>query len=275
MGFVVAMRKYPIVECGEGMASLREAAGEVVRSGVKVEFSTTLQAGKNPRVFFVREGLIGNFKRVAKAIHERGWFLKVEDGYRTPSMQRDLSHSPKHFDAILKKVMWELRGNVPTAEFMFRRFSMLIATRCRVGTHVSGSAIDVSIFERETGKEIDRGGICPEMSERTPMGSPFVTAKQRENRDVARKIFESCGWSAYPYEFWHYSSGDCFSQYLTGSGKPARYGAMVFDVGGDKSVKPLSEEEADRPLEPLEFYQSQIEAALSRLGTVAEVGGGP
>ena len=104
------------------------------------------------------------------------------------------------------------------------------------------------------------------------MDSPFVTPEQQRNRAEIRRIFRECGWWAYPYEFWHYSSGDCFAEYMSGSGKPGRYGAMFYD--GQK-VSPLSEEEAQAPLEPLEYYQREIEAALARLGDKVEVGGGP
>lgn len=261
--FQESMRSYPVKDCGEPLASLREAA-----AGLEVEFSTTMINDRHPRVYFCREGLIPSFRAVARAMNERGWVLKVEDGYRSPTMQRAQSHNPKHFDLVLKMVMWELGGALPTPEFLLRRMSAVIATRCRVGTHVSGSAIDVSVLDRETRGEFPRGGRSPtyvEISERTPMDSPFITGEERENRQKITEVFHQHGWMEYPWEFWHYSQGDCYAESLMKSGRPSRYGPVVFD--GTNST-PIDLAEADQLLEPLAFYEEQMEAALGRVRVV-------
>jgi hypothetical protein len=177
-------------------------------------------------------------------------------------MQRSLTHSPKIFDSILRTVMWELGGATPTPEFMLRRVSVLVATRCKVGTHISGSAIDISVIDQNTGRELPRGGPYIEISERTPMDSPFVTAEEAANRKAITALFLRHGWYAYPFEFWHYSSGDSYAEDIAGSGKPARYGPVTFENG---AMKPVGPAEADALLEPTEFYQRQIAAALGRL----------
>lgn len=258
--FQETMRTYPVEECGEPLVSLRDAA-----DGLDVEFSTTLINDCHPRVYFCREGLIASFQVVARAMNDRGWVLKVEDGYRSPTMQRAQSHNPRHFDLVLQKAMWELGGAVPDAAFLLRRMSALIATRCRVGTHVSGSAIDVSVLDRTTRREFPRGGRGPtyvEISERTPMDSPFVTAEERRNREKITALFQEHGWKEYPWEFWHYSQGDCYAEFLTQSGKPSRYGPVDFD---GTTATPLDPVEADLLLEPVEFYETQMSAAFARL----------
>jgi D-alanyl-D-alanine dipeptidase len=255
--FMTKMRTYPIAECGERMASLVEAA-----EGLKVRFSTGLLGGKFPHVFFIREGLVKSFRDVCRKMNDRGWILYVEDGYRSPEMQRGLSDSTVFFDRVLKQVMWELNGAVPDPAFMFRRLSVMIATRSRVGTHVAGTAIDIAVIDEATGKEVDRGAVFPEISERTPMASPFVSPEARRNRDEIERIFKSCGWIAYPWEFWHFNAGDCFAEYLTHSGKPGRYGPIRFENG---RIQPIGQQEADTPLQPLEFYERQIQAALQRM----------
>jgi len=260
ISFQEAMRTYPVEECGEPMRSLREAA-----DGLDVEFSTTMINDCHPRVYFCREGLIPSFQAVARAMNERGWVLKVEDGYRSPTMQRAQSHNPKHFDLVLKMAIWELGGVLPSPEFLLRRMSAVIATRCRVGTHVSGSAIDISVLDRETRLEFPRGGRGPtyvEISERTPMDSPFITEEERANRQKITALLREHGWRDYPWEFWHYSQGDCYVEYLTKSGKPSRYGPIDFD--GTNST-PIDLAEADELLEPLAFYEKQMVAALERL----------
>lgn len=242
------------------MASLKDAA-----DGLEVQFSTTLINGHHPRIFYCREGLIPQFQAVARTMNERGWILKVEDGYRSPEMQRDQSRSPQNFDLVLQKTIWELGGAIPEPAFLMRRMGALVAARCRVGTHVSGSAIDISVLDRTTGKEIPRGGLShryTEFSHRTPMDSPFISEQERNNRLEITAIFRQHGWQEYPWEFWHYNSGDCYHEYLSGSGKPARYGPVDFD---GKTCTPIPAPENDALLNPEEFYHAQIQAALLRL----------
>lgn len=255
--FMEEMRTYPIKECGEPMASLLEAA-----DGLEVQFSTSKINNEHPRVFFCREGLIKNFRAVAREMNDRGWVLKVEDGYRSPEMQRAQSHNPRHFDLILRNTIWELGGAIPDPAFMLRRMGAIIAIRCRLGTHVSGSAIDISVFDRDTCGEIERGGHYIEISERTPMDSPFISAQERQNRADIQAIFTRHGWQAYPWEFWHFSSGDSYTESLRKTGQPGRYGPVYFD---GRTIEPMNDSLSDELLEPLSFYESEIQAALHRL----------
>src|SRR5690606_26323431 len=112
--------------------------------------------------------------------------------------------------------------------------------------------------------EMDRGGPYIEISERTPMASPFITPEQRENRDVIDAVMRRHGWMPYPYEFWHYSSGDSYAETVAGTLRPARYGAVRFD---GHAITPIPDAESDEMLEPLAFYETQIAAALQRATT--------
>lgn len=256
--FMERMRTWPIQECGEPMVSLVDAS-----DGLEVAFSSSLLGGCYPRVFFCREGLIAQFRSVAQAMNARGWVLKVEDAYRSPAMQRAQTTNPKHFDLVLQKTIWELGGAVPDPRLLMRRMAALIAARCRIGTHVSGSAIDISVLDRTTGQEVPRGGSYIEISHRTPMDSPFLDTRESENRRAITALLQAHGWVAYPWEFWHYSSGDSYAEYLTDTGQPGRYGPIHFD--GHTSI-PIPDPESDALLNSEDFYREQIQAALLRLG---------
>jgi len=78
-----AIMRHPLQESGEGFASIRAAAEA---AGVDVRFSTTLLAGQFERLFFIRESLIPDLMAIARDMKERGWVLKVEDGYRSRQM---------------------------------------------------------------------------------------------------------------------------------------------------------------------------------------------
>ena len=219
---------YPVAECGERFVSLVDAARS---AGLEVLFSSRKHVRGLDRLYYLRQGQIAGFLGAAREMNERGWVMRVEDGYRTREMQKYLGRTPEVFDAMLKCVIWELAGEVPTPEFMFRRCSAMIATVPKFGTHMSGSAIDISVFSRDDPSlEIDRGGPYIEISALTPMDSPFVSAQARENRGAITRIMRRHGFIAYPYEFWHYSSGDAYDQFLCRTGQPAIYGAVNWDT---------------------------------------------
>ena len=249
-----------VEECGEPVADLREAAGS---AGVRVTFSSSKIAGTLERMFLLREGLIPRFVAVARAMDERGWVLKIEDGYRTLEMQRSLSLAPYVLDIVLAKVIWELGGAMPDAELFFKRLTVLTATAPKIGTHMSGSAIDISVHRAEDGVEVDRGGPYIEMSERTPMRSPFVSSEASANRAEITAFLTREGFVAYPYEFWHYNQGDAYHGLLTGSGTPGRYGAVDVDPATGR-VTPIGD--PTRSLHAPDAFRGAMEEALERLG---------
>ena len=250
---------YPVQECGEPLVELAPAARD---AGVEVHFSQRPHVLGLPRVFVLRAGQIAGFLGAARAMNELGWAMRVEDGYRSRAMQKHLGRTPAVFDAILDRVMWELDGEVPTPAFMFRRCSALVATVPKFGTHMSGSAIDISVVLRDDpAVEVDRGAPYIDMSERTPMDSPFVSPEARANRQRITALMASHGFVAYPWEFWHYSSGDAYDQFLRRTGRPAIYGPVDRDpVGG--TLHPIVP--ADEPLNSEQEILEAIEAALRR-----------
>lgn len=248
---------FPVVECGEGFASLPELAEQ---AGVEILFSDTKIAGDFDRLFFMRESLAKDVIKIAQVMNRRDWVLKIEDGFRSVEMQRSLVKKPAVFEAILKKCIWELGGEIPSVEFVFRRATVLVANIPKVGTHMSGSAIDISVYERD-GREVSRGGPYLEMSERTPMRSPFVSEDDRANRLEITEIMESHGFMHFPFEFWHFNKGDAGAHILTDNTEPARFGPVHWD-SASKTVRAV--EDPLSLLNPLPVIEAEIEAALER-----------
>lgn len=223
--FMLEIQRYPIEECDEPLAPLREAADQ---AGVKVLFSELPHARGLPRMFLLREGLIADFLSAAREMNDRGWVLKVEDGYRSRLMQKYNALRPEVFPFVLSKVKWELGGRMPSLDLVRRRLAAMIAMNPKVGTHCSGSAIDVSVFTLG-GAEIDRGAPYLEISEKTPMGSPFVPEEARRNRAEITDLMGRHGFFTYHFEFWHYNKDDAYAEYLLGNRRPARYGPVDLD----------------------------------------------
>jgi D-alanyl-D-alanine dipeptidase len=249
---------FEVRECGEGFASLRDAADS---ANIEMQFSDTKLAGEIERVYFIRESLVQDVMTIGREMNERGWILKIEDGYRSLEMQGQLVRKPELFDAILNKCIWEYGGQIPPVELVFRRALVLIANIPKIGTHMSGSAIDISVFRRDDGTEVWRGNPYLEMSERTPMRSPFVEPEALANRLEIMGMLEAHGFVHFPFEFWHYNQGDAMGHLLTGLPAPARFGPVHWDPQTNRVTKvedPLS------PLNPLPVIEREIAAALER-----------
>lgn len=250
-------------ECGEGFVSLIDAARE---AGVQVIFSETKVVGDLDRLFHLRSGLIDMYLAAAEVMNRRGWVMKIEDGFRTRAIQTGLGTRPDIFDAVLDRIVWECGGDKPPVDLVFRRVSCLIATYPITGTHMSGSAIDISVFERSPdgaiGPEIDRGGPYVEMSELTPMTSPFVSAEAQRNRRQITEVMEAEGFIAYPYEFWHYNAGDVMAHLRQNNDAPARYGPVDWDP---QTNEVTSIENVLDPLIPTDVMQLAIDDAMARL----------
>jgi D-alanyl-D-alanine dipeptidase len=257
-GMVEQLLQFPVEECGECFASLPSAAKE---AGVEMRFSDSKIAGELERVYSLRASLVEDVVAIGRTMNERGWILKIEDGYRSQQMQSQLVRKPSIFDAILRKCIWECNGEIPPAEFVFRRAIVLVANVPKIGTHMSGSAVDISVFERSTGEEVWRGNHYLEMSERTPMRSPYIEPSDLKNRLAITEIMESHGFMHFPYEFWHYNKNDAGGHVLTGKSEPAKFGPVHWDSETNE-VTPY--DDAMSPLNPLDVIEREVAAAIER-----------
>ena len=265
LGYELVQRTltFEVRECGEAFASLPDAA---TAAGIEMLFSQSKIAGGLDRVFFMRERLVRDVMAVGRAMNERGWILKIEDGYRSLEMQGCLVRKPEVFDAVLRKCIWESGGVMPPVEFVARRALVMVANIPKIGTHMSGSAIDVSVFRRDDGSEVWRGNAYLEMSERTPMRSPFIASEDLRNRLEITAMLEAQGFIHFPYEFWHFNPGDALGHLVRGLPAPARYGAVHWDAQANR-VTPC--ENPLTPLNPLDAFEREIAAAIQR----AQAGG--
>ena len=256
--FMMRVMKHPVAECGEPLVRLERAVAE---SGKCVEFSCKPHVLGKPRLHLLRQGQIRSFIQAAAEINQRGWVMRVEDGYRDRIMQKFIGRQPVIFDAILRMVMREIGGRTPSPELMFKRVLTLTAQIPKTGTHMSGSGIDISILDRSTRLEIDRGAPYLEISELTPMDSPFISPAARKNRQEITDIMRRAGFIEYPYEFWHYNSGDAYESVLYGRSSPANYGAVDWnpDTGCTESIP-----DPNCPLNNLDEIKAEIEASILR-----------
>lgn len=249
---------HPVAECGERFACMRSAA---VAANVEMLFSTSKIAGELERVFFMRESLVHDVVAIGRVMNERGWILKIEDAFRSLAMQGQLVRKPQVFDAILKNCIWENNGEIPPVEMIFRRAIVMTANIPKIGTHMSGSAIDISVFHRDDGREVWRGNAYLEISERTPMRSHFVEPEHIANRLAITEVMEAHGFMHFPFEFWHFNKGDAGDHILNHNSAPCRYGPVDWNPVTNE-VTPVADPFS--PLNPLPVIEREIAAAMLR-----------
>jgi D-alanyl-D-alanine dipeptidase len=259
--FMDRLLEYPVHDRIEPLASIENAARS---AGVDMEFSTTPIVGDIPRIFELREGLIEPLMAAGREMNRGGWVLKIEDAFRSRDVQRTVAHQPSIFDVLLKRVSWEVGGREPEVELVLRRFSTLCANAPKVAGHMSGCAIDISVLDRDTRTEVDRGGRYLEISELMPMASPFAAPEALQHRALITMLMEKHGFIAYPYEFWHYSQGDVFAESLRCTGRPGRYAAVTRDARTG-AIEPITDLMA--PLNALEDIREEIVKARGRMHT--------
>jgi len=162
----------------------------------------------------------------------------------------------------LKKTMWELGGEIPSPDMMFRRAIVLTANMPKIGAHMSGSAIDISVFKCDDGTEVWRGYPYLEMSECTPMRSPFVAPEHVATRLEIAAMMEKHGFIHFPFEFWHFDKDDAGMHILTGNLAPCRFGPVNWNPITNE-VTPVEDPLA--LLNPLSVIESEIAASLERV----------
>ena len=164
-----------------------------------------------PVVLYTREAAAA-LKEVSDDVKAQGYRLKVYDAYRPQCAVdhfvrwgRDLA------DSLMKPYFYPEQDKA----FLFERG--YIAEK---SGHTRGSAIDLTLFDMATGKELDMGGVHdwfgieshpdyggnPDTGEYT--GGVQITEEQFRNRMILREAMLRHGFQPYDCEWWHFSLKD-------------------------------------------------------------------
>lgn len=108
--------------------------------------------------------------------------------------------------------------------------------------HLSGGALDLTLFSVESGNELDMGTPFDDCSNRARAmyfeeeGRPKTDAEIaiRDRRRVLRNAMTSAGFTAYEYEWWHFDYGNVF--WARATGRPEIFGPLFGD--GEPPLQP-------------------------------------
>jgi zinc D-Ala-D-Ala dipeptidase len=138
---------------------------------------------KEARAFLQRpaaEALV----RVNKALRKNGYSLIIHDGYRPWSVT---------------KIFWDA---TPADKKIF------VADPSQGSRHNRGCAVDLSLFDLKTRKEVVMPSGYDEMTERSHITYAGGTAEATRLRDMLRAAMEAEGFAVYEPEWWHYDYKD-------------------------------------------------------------------
>lgn len=121
--------------------------------------------------------------RVSAALKDKGYGLLVFDGYRPWRVT---------------KLFWDITSQE-------KRDAGFVANPAKGSKHNRGAAVDLSLYDLSTGREVEMPSPYDEFTERADPDYAGGTSEQRERRDFLRAAMEKEGFTVDPGEWWHFN----------------------------------------------------------------------
>jgi D-alanyl-D-alanine dipeptidase len=122
--------------------------------------------------------------RVHRKLADQGYGLLIHDGYRP---------------WYVTKMFWEA---TPERQRIF------VADPSKGSRHNRGCAVDLTLYDRNSGRPVKMTGGYDEFSDRSYPDYLGGTAAQRWHRDLLRRAMEDEGFAVYEAEWWHFDYKD-------------------------------------------------------------------
>lgn len=139
-------------------------------------------------------------KGVSNELFVQGYRLKVFDAYRPACAVRqfvlwgiedqDIRMKPCFYPELEKQELFS-KGYI-----------------AKLSSHSRGSAIDLTLLDMKTGKELDMGSPFDLFSEMSHPDCKTITDEQYENRMTLQKVMVRNGFDPIDCEWWHFSLAD-------------------------------------------------------------------
>ncbi len=161
-------------------------------------FTGEVVAGYKAKKAYMAKGPAAVLCQVQKAALAQGLSLKIFDGYRpvkAVSFFQDWAKKPETNPEL--KVLY-----YPTftrLELFERGFI------AKQSSHSRGSAVDLTLFNVETGRDLDMGSGFDYFDDISNTDSNRITLDQRKNRMLLKELMESRGFKNFSQEWWHFS----------------------------------------------------------------------
>ncbi|MBM3808940.1 MAG: M15 family metallopeptidase [Acidimicrobiia bacterium] len=138
---------------------------------------------KESRAFLQRPAAMA-LLQAHRDLAKSGYGLLIHDGYRPWA---------------ITKLFWDMTSGSQ------REF---VADPRTGSKHNRGAAVDLTLYDLNTGRAVEMPGGYDEMTERSYPDYQGGTAEQRQRRDLLRRAMESHGFTVEPNEWWHFNFKD-------------------------------------------------------------------
>lgn len=122
--------------------------------------------------------------RASHDLSKKGLGLLIHDGYRP---------------WYVTKMFWEA---TPPDKHQF------VADPATGSRHNRGCAVDLTLYDLKTGRELPMPSLYDEMSERAYPSYKGGMEDERRNREILRTAMEKQGFTVYEFEWWHFDYKD-------------------------------------------------------------------
>ena len=139
---------------------------------------------------FLQRPAAESLVKVNSELKAMGYGLLIFDGYRPWSVT---------------KIFWDVTS---------KENKKFVADPKKGSKHNRGCAVDLSLYDLTTGKEIVMPGVYDEASERSYPDYKGGTDEQRKMRDLLRSKMETNGFTVDEVEWWHFDFNDWRSYHI-------------------------------------------------------------
>lgn len=184
-----ALAATPPIEQGEFRpADLVELTGLDPSFKLDIRYATSNNFLSTPlysqaRAFLQRPAALA-LQRVQTKLRAQGYGLLIHDAYRP---------------WYVTKVFWDA---VPAEQHWF------VADPSKGSRHNRGCAVDLTLIELKTGREVPMPSLYDEATERAHGSYTGGSSAQRQMRDFLRAQMEADGFVVYDAEWWHFDYRD-------------------------------------------------------------------
>lgn len=133
---------------------------------------------------FLQKPAAEALERANLELKKQGLGLLIHDGYRP---------------WFVTKMFWD---GTPSDKHQF------VADPATGSRHNRGCAVDLTLYDLKTGKELPMPSLYDEMSERAYPNYTGGTEEERQNREILKAAMESQGFTVYEFEWWHFDYKD-------------------------------------------------------------------
>jgi D-alanyl-D-alanine dipeptidase len=162
--------------------ALIEIKKEIPSVALDITYATSKNIAEKPvysiAAAFARKPVVESLKKIQLELNKQGFGLKVFDGYRPYA--------------------------VTCLFYAALRDTTFVAPPWRGSKHNRGCALDLTVIDLKTGKELDMPSGYDEATERSYQSYDKCTAIQAANRKLLRDVMTANGFQIYPYEWWHF-----------------------------------------------------------------------